>query len=79
MKHFSGTIMSAANSCIPKTKGGKMIRLVLCWCNEVKRALEDKKIALQRCYRIHLIQYEINFKRVRAVARYTIRMAKKHS
>ena len=70
-------MITAAESSIPKSKGGMRKKPVLWWDDKCKQAIKDRKRAFRLVKRSHHFQHLVQYKQAQAVVRKTIRQEKR--
>jgi len=76
---FNSVVINAANSTIPKSTGKFKSKPVPWWNQECKVANEKKKTALRKYQHTRSNNDKINYNRLRAISRRTIREARRKS
>ena len=72
-------LLSAAEECVPRSKGGRTKRVVPWWSEECRAAIKERNRALNRARRSQSIADLIAYRMARAHARRVIRQAKRLS
>ena len=70
-------IIAAAESSIPKSKGGMRKNPIPWWDDKCKQAIKDRNKAFRLVKRSHHFQHLVQYKQAQAVVRKTIRQAKR--
>lgn len=74
---FNQTITNAAEQAIPKTVRSSKRNNVPWWNNEIAKTIHQRKIALRKLIKTKTLPSLIEYKRLRAKAKRTIKIAKK--
>lgn len=78
VQHFNQSMKDAADQAIPKCKA-RLKRTVPWWNNEIANAFQQRKSAIRIFIRTKTLPSSIEYKRLRAKAKYIIKTAKKAS
>ena len=79
VEYFTNTLITAADTAIPKTSGRLRTKPVPWWNNDLRVAHSTKRAAMRRYYRTRLVEDKIAFNRARAHFHYLQKTARRDS